>query len=122
MSGWTVGAMAVVQKEIFAAERRHAGPLQDSAGEIFVRSQRRGSGVVLRIPGASSGPEMNDPVACGDAEQQPRSAVDIAKNQSEFGAGKFRIDRLVRIEARSAETKFAEAAHAVSLETFSMAP
>ena len=48
--GWAMGAMPVMQKEIFAAERRHAGLRQNPAGEIFVGGQRRGGGVVLRIP------------------------------------------------------------------------
>ena len=50
VSGGTMGAMPVMQKEIFAAERRDAGLRQNPAGEIFVRGQRRGGGIVLRIP------------------------------------------------------------------------
>ena len=79
MSRRAMRAMAVVQEEIFAAERRHAGFSQDPARKIFVGRQRRGGGVVLRIPGASAGAEMKQPVARGDAEDQSRPAVEIAK-------------------------------------------
>ena len=48
--GGAMGAMPVVQKEVFAAECRHSGLRQNPAGEIFVGGQRRGGGVVLRIP------------------------------------------------------------------------
>jgi hypothetical protein len=61
---------------------------------------------------------MNHPVVRGDAVQQSRSAVEIAKRQPKFGAGKFRIDRLVRIEARFSRSKLSWASHAISFETF----
>ena len=44
-----------------------------------------------------------------------RSAIEIAKNQSEFSAGELRIDRLVRIEARLSLSKLREASHAAVL-------
>src|SRR5207249_11784414 len=88
--------------------------------KMLVGCQRRGSRVVLRIPGASAGAEMKQPVARGDAEQQSRSAVEVAKFQSEFGAGEFGIDRLVRIEARFSLSKLSWASHAISFETFSI--
>jgi len=43
---------------------------------------------------------MNGFVRRADAEDKAGSAVEIAKGEAEFGAGIFRIDRLVRIEAR----------------------
>ena len=48
--GGAMGAVPVMQKEVFAAERRDAGLRQNPAGKIFVGRQRRGGGVVLRIP------------------------------------------------------------------------
>src|SRR5205807_10344212 len=59
VTGGAMGTVPVMQKEIFAAQRRNAGALQNFVGEIFVRRQRRGGGVVLRIPGAAPGAEMN---------------------------------------------------------------
>ena len=50
MPGGAMGAVAVMQKEIFAAERGDAGLRENPSGEILVGSQRRGGGVVLRIP------------------------------------------------------------------------
>ena len=41
--------------------------------------------------------------------------------QPEFGAGEFRIDRLVRIKARFSLSKLAWASHAISFETFLIA-
>jgi hypothetical protein len=38
--------------------------------------------------------------------------------QPKFGAGEFRIDRLVRIEARFSRSKLSWASHAISFETF----
>ena len=49
MAGRAMGAMPVMQKEIFAAQRRHASLFQDRIGEILVGRQRRSGGVVLRI-------------------------------------------------------------------------
>ncbi len=46
--------------------------LENLAGEIFVRCQRRGGGVVLRIPRASPGAEMNGFGPRGDAEDEAR--------------------------------------------------
>jgi hypothetical protein len=56
--------------------------------------------------------------ARGDAEQQSRPAVEVTKMEPEFGAGKFGIDRLVRIKTRFTFSKFAWASHAISFETF----
>ena len=114
-------AMAVVQEEILAAERRHAGFSQDIAGKVLVGRQHRSGRAVLRIPGASAGAEMQQSVTRGRAEQQSRPAVEIAKMQPESGAGEFRIDRLVRIEVRFSLSKLAEASHAISFETFLVA-
>jgi hypothetical protein len=111
-------AVAVVQEEIFTAERRHAGFPQNPACKEFVGRQCRGGRAVLRIPGASAGAEVKQPAARGDAEQQSRSAVEVAKRQSKFGAGEFRIDRLVRIEARFSLSKLSWASHAISFERF----
>src|SRR5258705_8984822 len=49
-----------------------------------------------------------------DAEDKSRSAVDVLKRQSEFRAGIFRIDRLVRIVTRLSPSKFLNASHAIS--------
>src|SRR3954467_3896685 len=111
-------AMAVVQEEVFTAKRRHAGLAQDAARKMFVGRQRRSGRAVLRIPRAPAGAEMQQPVARGDAEQQSRPAVEVAKMEPEFGAGEFGIDRLVRIEARFSLSKFSWALHAISFETF----
>src|SRR5260221_14423547 len=109
-------AMAIVQEEIFAADRVDRGRCEDFAGEGFVGSNGGGSCVVLRIPRTSSGAEMQRFAARGDAEQQPCSAVEIAKFKSEFGAGERRINRLVRIEARLSRSKLVEASHAISFD------
>jgi hypothetical protein len=61
---------------------------------------------------------MKLPVARGDAEDQPRPAVEVAKFQPKFSAGEFRIDRLVRIKARFPRSKLSWASHAISFETF----
>jgi hypothetical protein len=61
---------------------------------------------------------MQQAVARGDAEQQSRPAVEVAKMEPEFGAGEFGIDRLVRIEARFSRSKLSWASHAISFETF----
>ena len=50
MSGGTMGAMAVMQEKIFAAERGYPGGFQDPVGEEFVRGQRGCGGIVLRVP------------------------------------------------------------------------
>ena len=47
-----------------------------------------------------------------------RSTVEVAKMEPEFGAGKFGIDRLVRIKARFPRSKLSWASHAISFETF----
>jgi hypothetical protein len=111
-------AIALVKEEIFAAQRRDTGFAQDTARKMFVGRQRRGGSVVLRIPGASAGAEMKQPVARGDAEDQPRSAVEVAKMEPKFSAGEFRIDRLVRLKARFSRSKLCWASHAISFETF----
>src|ERR1700732_2939327 len=99
----TRGAMAtmpVVQEEILPAQRRNAGVFKYPVGEVLVRGERCGRGVVLRIPRTSSRAEMKVFCSGRDAEEKPRSAVEVRKRQAEFGAGIFRVDRLVRIEAR----------------------
>jgi hypothetical protein len=111
-------AMAVVQEEVFTAKRWHAGLSQNPARKMFIGRQRRSGRAVLRIPGASAGAEMQQPVARGDAEQQSRPAIEVAKMEPEFGAGEFRIDRLVRIEARFSLSKLSGASNAISFETF----
>jgi hypothetical protein len=68
-------AVAIVEEEVFAAERGHAGFSQNPAGKVLVGRERRSGGAVLRIPGASAGAEMQQPVARGDAEQQSQPAV-----------------------------------------------
>ena len=45
-----MGAVTLMQEEVLAAERLDTGRFEDPAGEIFVGGQRRGGGVVLRIP------------------------------------------------------------------------
>ncbi len=45
-----MGAVPVVQKEVLAAECGDAGLRQNPGREIFVGRQRRGGGVVVRIP------------------------------------------------------------------------
>jgi hypothetical protein len=59
MTRGAMGTMPVMQEEIFAAQRGCAGALKNPAGEIFVRGQRRGGGVVLRIGLASPGAEVD---------------------------------------------------------------
>jgi hypothetical protein len=51
---------------------------------------------------------------CSDPEKQPCSAVDIPERKPEFGAGIFRIDRLVRIKDGLSRSKFPQVAHALS--------
>src|ERR1700740_3561279 len=94
------------KEEIFAAERRDTGLPEDSVGEIFVRGQACRGGIVLRVPGAASGPQMHRLVSRRDTEQQAGPAVEIFKCKTEFGAGEGRINRLVRIEIRLALAKF----------------
>jgi len=62
-------AMAVVQEEIFTAKRWDIRLHQDLAGKILVGGQRRGGGIVLRIPRASPGTEIKRFAFCGDAEE-----------------------------------------------------
>src|ERR1700692_1407703 len=109
-----VGTMPVVQEEIFAAQRRNTGVFKNFVGEIFVGCQRRGGGIVLRIPRASPGAEMNGFGWRSDAEDQSAAAVEVPKCQAEFGGGKCRIDRLIRIGARLSRSKFPGASHAIS--------
>ena len=63
MTGRAMRAVAVMQEEIFTAERRHAGLSQNPACKVLVGRQRRSRRAVLRIPGASAGAEMQQPVA-----------------------------------------------------------
>ena len=99
--------MTVVQEEIFTADRRHAGLLP---GFWLVKYLSEASVAAVALfcgyQDAAAGAEMQRFVARSDAEHQPRSAVEIAKFEAEFGAGECRIDRLVRIEARFALSKF----------------
>jgi hypothetical protein len=111
-----IRAMTVVQEEIFTADDRHVSLFKDFACKGFVGSQRRRCGIVLRIPRAPAGTEMQGLILRANAEKQPRSIVEIAKNKSEFSAGELRIDRLVRIEARLALSKFLQASHAISFD------
>src|ERR1700731_3617990 len=110
----SMGAMPLVQEEIFAAERRDAGVFKNEAGEVLVRGKPRGGGVVLRIPRTSPGAEMDASGLGSDAEQEPGSAIEVSKHQAVFSAGIFRIDRLVRIAARLSRPKFPEISHAIS--------
>ena len=114
MTRGAMGAMPLVQEEIFAAQCRDAGVFKDEAGEIFVRGQPRGGGVVLRIPRTSPGAEMDASGLGSDAKQEPGSAIEVSKHQAGFSAGIFRIDRLVRIGARLSRPKFPEISHAMS--------
>jgi hypothetical protein len=109
-----MGAMSVVQEEIFAAQRRDSGVFKNAAGEVFVGGQRRGGGVVLRVPRTSPGAEMGAPGPGSDAEQEPGSAIEVSKHQAEFGAGIFRVDRLVWTGARLSRSKFPEISHVIS--------
>src|SRR5665213_535687 len=118
MAGAAKAAMAVMQEEILAAKRRHAGAFKNPARKILVRRQCRGGGVILGIPRASPGAEMNGFGPGGNAEHEPCSAVDVAKCEIEFSAGVFRIDRLIRIRPRLSRSKFFEARHALSLTKF----
>ena len=106
--------MPVVQEEITTAQCRDAGAFKDRVGEIFVGCERGGGGTVLRIPRTSSGAEMNAAPLRRNAEDQSRSTVDVLKGQPDFGAGIFRIDRLVRIEGGLSRSKFPQLAHALS--------
>jgi hypothetical protein len=49
-----------------------------------------------------------------DAEDESGSAVDVVKREPEFTTGIFRIDRLVRIEARLSRSKFPQVSHVIS--------
>ena len=100
MARGAMGTTPVMQEKILAAQRGYAGVLKNPAGEIFVRGQRRGSGVVLRIGRTAPGAEINDFGWRSDAEDKSGSAVDVVKREAEFRTSIFRIDRLVRIEAR----------------------
>ena len=52
---------------------------------------------------------------CGyHAENDARARADVVKCQSEFGAGIFRIDRLVRIGVRLSRSNSGVAVHAVA--------
>src|SRR6202035_1503607 len=106
--------MPVAQEEIIAAQCRDADAFQDRIGEIFVGCERGSGGTVLRIPRASSGTEMNAVPLRRNAEDESRSTVDVLKGQPDFGAGIFRIDRLVRIEGGLSRSKFPQLAHALS--------
>src|ERR1700704_6634083 len=111
-----VRLMTVVQEEIFAADDRHAGLSEDFGGEVFIGSERCSGRIVLRIPRAAAGAEMQRLTTRGDAEEQSRSAIEIAKFETEFSAGKRRIDRLVRIEVRLALSNLLQASHAISFD------
>src|SRR5580704_12252429 len=111
-----MGAMPLMQKKISAAQRRNTGVFQNPVGEIFVRCQRRRGGIVLRIPRAPPGAEMNGFGWRSDAENETAAAIEVPKYQAEFRAGKGRIDRLIRIGTRFSRSKFSEASHAISGE------
>src|SRR5260370_16913634 len=94
------GSVPVMEEEIFAAQRRCAGAFKNAIGEVFVRRQRRGRGVVLRIPRTSPGAEMNGFGLRGNAEHKARSTVDVVKREAKFSAGILGIDLLIRIGSR----------------------
>ena len=54
-----MSAMPFMQKKILTAQCRNAAALEDDIGEVFVRGQRGGGGIVLRIPRTSPGAETD---------------------------------------------------------------
>jgi hypothetical protein len=49
-----------------------------------------------------------------NAENKARATVEVSKSEPKFGAGKLRIDRLVRIEGGFSRPKFPQVSHALS--------
>src|ERR1700721_556670 len=110
----TQRAVARAQKEIVAVKGGDTGIFKDAVGEIFVGGERRWGRIVLRIPGAAPGAEVNGFGFGSDAKGEARAAVDVFKAQSEFGARIGRINRLVRIGGGLARAKFLQVPHAIS--------
>jgi len=103
--------MAIMQEKILPAEVRDARRFEEAIGKILVGRQRGRSRGVLRKERAAAGAKAMAGGCRHDAENQPRSAIQLFERQPEFGAGVFRIDGLIGIVAWLSFPKHLKVSH-----------